>query len=99
MLQVDASSLTQRQTITPTIDPMPRTRKLTWISAGEAAPIAGLTRTGVLYRALSGRYRSKKDERTGTLLVHRGDVEKVAEQERKTADPKSAPAGGALAVA
>jgi hypothetical protein len=71
---------------------MARTRKLEWISAAQAAPIAGLTRTGVLYRALSGRYRSKKDERTGTLLVNRRDVEREAKK-AQGAGPALQPTG------
>lgn len=71
---------------------MARTRKLPWISAAEAAPIAGVTRTAINWRALSGRYRSKKDERTGTLLVFRKDVEREAKKEREAATAETAAA-------
>lgn len=78
---------------------MPKTRKLEWISPGQAAPIAGLTRTAINYRALKGQYRSKQDERTGTLLVNRKDVEREARKERREQAAKAAAETGDLAVA
>lgn len=68
---------------------MPKARKLEWISAAEAAPIAGVSRTAVIYRAYKGQYRKKQDERTGTLLVNRKDVAREARKEKRAQAAKA----------
>lgn len=54
---------------------MPTPRK-EWIRPAEAARILDVARATVTYRAGTGRYRSKRNEETDTLLVNRSDVVK-----------------------
>ncbi len=54
---------------------MTKNRKPEWIRPSVAADIIGITRSAVVYRAGQGRYRTRREAATDTLLVNRRDVE------------------------